>query len=348
MQDAYVGDIGDFAKYGLLRALGVERRLGVAWYLHPGQPRHESGGDGRFTQYLLDPATWSALDPELFEALGVLVGSRKRSVRSIEASGLLGEAVFAGEPLDLREIAPRTRESWRRQWFRRVTSRLADCEIIFADPDNGLCLDERFRPTRRESAKGIPLAEVAELVGSRPAIIYHHNSRFRGGHAEEIRSWMGRLPNCDRAWYWRRWSNRTFFILNADSRIEERLQRFADRWKPHADLVFTAPRHQSPLETTMTNVTPLQASRERIADKLDRVEQQLEAMNKRLGGVEGRLDHTVGTMTRLVATMERGMEPLNIQADNQTRIAEVLENHEGALKDTGKALRDILAILRRL
>ena len=260
MQDAYAGDIGDFAKYGLLRALCRERRLGVAWYLHPSAPRAQAGGDGRFTQYLLDAATWSALDPELFTALGALVGSGNRSVSSIEASGLLGDAVFADEPLDLREIPPRSRESWRQQWFERVTCRLSDREIIFADPDNGLCLDERFRPTRRESAKRIPLGEVAELVGRRPAIIYHHNSRFRGGHAKEIQWWMGRLPNCDWAWYWRRWSNRTFFVLNADRRTEDRLQRFANQWKPHADLVprrssSIARRDQSPLLPTKAHRT---------------------------------------------------------------------------------------------
>ena len=33
MQDRYTGDIGDFAKYGLLRALEAGHRLGVAWYL---------------------------------------------------------------------------------------------------------------------------------------------------------------------------------------------------------------------------------------------------------------------------------------------------------------------------
>ena len=42
MQDRFVGDIGDFGKYGLLRTLaGIEPkaepgyRLGVVWYLRP-------------------------------------------------------------------------------------------------------------------------------------------------------------------------------------------------------------------------------------------------------------------------------------------------------------------------
>ena len=49
MQDRSAGDVGDFAKFGLLRALSTKRRIGIAWYLHP-----DSGpaGDGRHTDYL--------------------------------------------------------------------------------------------------------------------------------------------------------------------------------------------------------------------------------------------------------------------------------------------------------
>ena len=54
MQDRYVGDIGDFAKYGLLRALGRRRRLGVAWYRRT-EPDPPNANDGRHTDYGLNP-----------------------------------------------------------------------------------------------------------------------------------------------------------------------------------------------------------------------------------------------------------------------------------------------------
>ena len=43
MQNRYVGDIGDFGKYGLLRAhfgrkYQIPLRLGVVWYLFPDEP----------------------------------------------------------------------------------------------------------------------------------------------------------------------------------------------------------------------------------------------------------------------------------------------------------------------
>lgn len=78
MQDRYVGDLGDFVKYGLLRAICGTKRLGVAWYLHP-----DAGpaGDGRHTAYLQDPSEWRHLDADLFDVLGGLIPAR-RSVGS--------------------------------------------------------------------------------------------------------------------------------------------------------------------------------------------------------------------------------------------------------------------------
>ena len=35
MQDKYVGDMGDYFKYGLLRCLTKGNKLGIFWYLFP-------------------------------------------------------------------------------------------------------------------------------------------------------------------------------------------------------------------------------------------------------------------------------------------------------------------------
>ena len=53
----------------------------------------------------------------------------------------------------------------------------------------------------------------------------------------EIRWWMDQLPGCTSAFYWRRWSNRTFFIVNADDEIERGLQRFVQCWGDHGELL---------------------------------------------------------------------------------------------------------------
>lgn len=84
MQDRYTGDIGDYIKYALLRALSPGLKLGVAWYLYPDEG-HNS--DGKHVQYLHDPQRWRHLDPELFDALRNIVAGN-RSVSAVETSGL--------------------------------------------------------------------------------------------------------------------------------------------------------------------------------------------------------------------------------------------------------------------
>ena len=229
MQNRYAGNIGDFAKYGLLRAVRGRKRLGVAWYLHP-DAGPESDGGRKAIAYLRQPEEWRRLDPELLEAMKNLVDNGLRSVEEVRKSGILGDAVLAAQPLDIAGVRIRDRAQWRRRWFERVRERLSGCDLVFADPDNGLFPDHCFEPTRKEHAKRIPLAEAQALAKGRTAVIYHHNTRSRGTHDEEIRWWMDQLPGCTCAWYWRRWSNRTFFIIHPDAEMECLLKRFAKRW----------------------------------------------------------------------------------------------------------------------
>ena len=70
MQDRFVGDIGDFGKYGLLRALmGIQPgadpqlSLGVVWYLN----------SRKNTDYLSKGASFENCDPELFASLTKII-----------------------------------------------------------------------------------------------------------------------------------------------------------------------------------------------------------------------------------------------------------------------------------
>ena len=233
MQDRYVGDMGDFVKYGLLRAIRGSKHLGVAWYLHP-----DAGpaGDGRHTAYLQHRDEWRHLDAELFDALRELTTDR-RSVTNIQQSDILGGAVFVADRLVVAGVKVRDRQRWRRQWFDGIKRQLADCDLVFADPDNGLVPNDRFRPTKQVNAKRIPLAEAMALAEGRSAVIYHHNSRRRGGHLAEIQWLKNQLRNGTMAYYWRRVSNRTFFIINPDDEIRWRVGEFVRRWGDRGHLV---------------------------------------------------------------------------------------------------------------
>ena len=97
MQDRYTGDVGDFAKYGLLRQLlqpsasGQELRLAVLWYLIDDE---DSNSDGKYISYLRDNRLRSC-DPVLHDTLKVFIDGNTRKVASLETSGLLAPDRFA-------------------------------------------------------------------------------------------------------------------------------------------------------------------------------------------------------------------------------------------------------------
>lgn len=238
MQDRYVGDIGDFAKFGLLRAVsGVlggigEKRLGVAWWYLNGNRAAGSSGDGRLTGYLNAPERWRRLDEELFDTLRELVCRGHRRVKKIEESGILGNAIFHGDPV------PADIEK-REAWFERVIADLHDCDLVFADPDNGLYPDHRFKGAKAENAKRISPRELKRMAAGRTAIVYHHFHRSYS-HDEQLREWMSEIPECRYVYRWRARMPRAFFVITDDEEIECRLEGFAAKWQAHGSLVRRA------------------------------------------------------------------------------------------------------------
>src|SRR5208283_1203750 len=143
MQDRYVGDVGDFAKYALLRCLAGrqgerEIRLGVVWCLFPNETHND---DGRHVSYLRKPE-FEALDDLLLAALRKIVASDKRRVSAVSGGGLFPDrTVFC----DATAAAPTTRRLSRNDriqrraaWLDRCLRFSEKCDLVFFDPDNGV------------------------------------------------------------------------------------------------------------------------------------------------------------------------------------------------------------------
>ena len=105
MQDRYVGDIGDFGKYGMLRwlsgitgdSMGDALKLGIVWYLN--EPTNkESKSDGSKTEYLKctdnNHQRFRVCDKDLYLVLKDLVDSDNRRVTAVKEKGILGSAEF--------------------------------------------------------------------------------------------------------------------------------------------------------------------------------------------------------------------------------------------------------------
>lgn len=224
MQDRYAGDIGDFVKLGLLRALSPGRRLGIAWYRFPDEGHN---GDGRHIGYLDRPQEYEALDPALFHHLRDVV-SRERSITSLLP--VLEATASSDESLDVTEIPAKSRRVWRKQWFSTVLDNLKDCDLVFADPDNGIIDNQNSRKGASKFGKQMSLEEVRTLAAARCAVIYHHNTRRPGGHDAEVDFWLGEIGLPGFAVRATRYSPRTFFVFNPDEEVRERATAFCARW----------------------------------------------------------------------------------------------------------------------
>lgn len=225
MQDRYAGDVGDFVKLGLLRAISPGRKLGVAWYRYPDEAHN---GDGRHVDYLQDRSGKLAqLDPNLFDHLNGVVRTEK-SIRSLLP--VLGDAKSSDEALDIKKLPVAERRMWRAGWFDRVLDDLHDCDLVFADPDNGLTDDDDRRKGRATFGKQIPLSEALQLSEGRSAVIYHHNTRRAGGHDAEVDHWISTFGDRCLAVRARAYNCRTFFIINPDTRMEADVHRFCNQW----------------------------------------------------------------------------------------------------------------------
>jgi len=62
---------------------------------------------------------------------------------------------------------------------------LDNSDLVFADPDNGIVDDDAYRRKQKTFGKQMPLSEILAIAEERSAVIYHHNTRFKGGHDKE-------------------------------------------------------------------------------------------------------------------------------------------------------------------
>jgi len=241
MQNRYVSDIGDYLKLGILRASSPGYRLGIAWWLYPDESHNR---DGRHIGYLHRPDQWRHYDSKIFRRLCHVVTSNRRNVQALEAAGVLPSAIHAS---DLFPLGARTsgRSEERDRWFSRVRSRLAEADLVFVDPDNGI-EPAGYSPGSAKAGKSVLLTELHELARpGRCLIVYHHQSRRKGGHqceiiycAERLRASGFATVDALRA---KPYSCRVYFLLNAPPDIRRLVKQIALDWQGwftwHADAV---------------------------------------------------------------------------------------------------------------
>ena len=181
MQNRYTGDIGDFSKLGLLRALQAAGfSIGLNWYLTPDETHNN---DGLHVGYLyLDE--YRECDEELWLALKAIVEVGQREVHHMENDNIL-RATFFSECLDfriggrgerLRCIPKSERIALRREWFAKSLGAMAGKDIVCVDPDNGLVVPSAMgRP--KENKYALPEELAAYYAQGSTVVYYQHKAR---------------------------------------------------------------------------------------------------------------------------------------------------------------------------
>jgi hypothetical protein len=243
MQNRYVGDIGDYGKYALLRHLcGSDKgwfiRLAVVWCLFPDETFNN---DGKHISYLRN-REFAELDPDLYEALNSIVSRGRRHVYNIAELGCLPQStVFFTQSVSVPEgsrAGPIQRVRHRNAWLRQCLCQTEDCELVFFDPDNGLEVASipKYHP---KAGKYIYWDELVPFWNrGNTLLIYHHLNRTVPA-ALQVDSLKLRFATVlDQAaivpLVFRRGSSRVFWLVHHSDVLGQELERRA------ADLLSTS------------------------------------------------------------------------------------------------------------
>jgi hypothetical protein len=256
LQDRYAGDVGDYGKYGLLRALvsgAPALRLGVVWYLTDERiVARDTANDGRHIAYLEPPQErrFRDCDPELYDTIRKLFAPhRERSVAEVERLGVLppGTVTFTERLITpLRTSSREERLQDRLRWIGNALRRTEHCDVVFVDPDNGL----ETPSVPIHSARAPKYAFLSELqpfvLRGQTLVIYHHLGRRPNvpdilRRAHECSTRLGRPVMALR---YRRGTARAFLVVPAPEHEALAIERIdgmlSGHWGRHFELV-TAP-----------------------------------------------------------------------------------------------------------
>ena len=173
MQDRYTGDIGDFGKLGLLRALqSRDLTIGVNWYLTPDEDHND---DGMYTKYLKDES-YRKYDESLWLDLKQIVDENQRKVSALQKDRIL-QAVFYDKTLDFAGKKKAERIWIREEWHRQALDQLSELDVVFVDPDNGLVVPSA--EGRPKENKYVMPDELLDYYRKGSSVIYYQHKARR-------------------------------------------------------------------------------------------------------------------------------------------------------------------------
>jgi hypothetical protein len=224
MKNQYVGDINDYFKYSILRALASRsnRPLAICWMLTD----DDASTDGSLTAYLDRPGKFRELDPGLFDGLKAVLATGRRDVATIESKGLIPCAAYVSGLLYDQATA-------RAAYFADLWSGLPDRTLLFFDPDNGLEVSS-VPKGRRGSRRYLYFDELHQAIElGHVAVVYQHFPRVQRSVfvTKLMESLRDRIPQAEAIAIY---SSRVAYLVVGEDQelrhLSEALHEIADRW----------------------------------------------------------------------------------------------------------------------
>jgi hypothetical protein len=252
MQDRYVGDIGDFGKYGLLSFISKETmlKLGVNWYLTETSVKEIKKDDGKFINYLLYDTKYRSntskyyvdqlknCDKDIYEKLQRIIikwldegkDPNFRHVQLIQGHNIL--------PSDTLFYSKILKNADREQWHQNGIECLSQSNLVFLDPDNGIIA---YKKTN--SSKHVCYEEIEEYFKKGFSLaIYQHADRtkiFEDSIKEKTKKITELLKICSNqiiSLRYKRGTARAYFLVmqkEHSSSIRKAVNSFVKIWQTH-------------------------------------------------------------------------------------------------------------------
>ena len=216
MRDQFAGDISDLLKFSLLCALAKnDKQLGIGWFF---VQQHNNRRDGRHREFCREEK-WKSLNMDVWKAL---VDLPERSVKALEEMPFWPDgAEFYRKPIKIGVQ--------RKQWFEDMKRHLAECDLVFFDPDNGLGRADKVHTTvdevreMRQDKRTIVIIRFPGRVKSDEQIKRYHELLFEKAGTKSI------LTITTSAMIEGKPRIRWFTIIDGSGELEKRGKEFTDK-----------------------------------------------------------------------------------------------------------------------
>ena len=176
MKNQYIGDVGDYGKYGLLRFLAQKGvKIGVNWYLTEGEDNF-----GKDRDYLKREDKFRPYDPNLFEAMKDL--QSEPNVALVKELQIIPNAIYFEDALNTDELPAKERKAERARRHAKALAELISAELVFADPDVGT-LRKKMSVSCNGAEHYADLHELADHYFHGQDVVYYCHKAFRTDEA---------------------------------------------------------------------------------------------------------------------------------------------------------------------